>query len=78
MIDHIQWIVLGVFALTFLLLAQLRELLRQIARTAEEWRRTREALAPEDKPGRRLDGSAKVRRDSESDSGPEESWPERR
>jgi Sec-independent protein translocase protein TatA len=42
--DHIAWIILGVFALLFLLLAQLRELLRQVGRTAEEWHRMLEAF----------------------------------
>jgi Sec-independent protein translocase protein TatA len=48
--DHIQWIILGIFALLFLLLSQSRELMRQIGRTAEEWHRMRAAFKqPRDK-----------------------------
>ena len=44
MADHIQLVILVVFALLILILAQSRELMRQIARTAEEWHRMRAAL----------------------------------
>ena len=46
MADHIPLLVLGVPATLILALAQLRELMRQIARTAEEWHRMREAVPP--------------------------------
>ena len=42
--DHLQWIIIGIFALLFLVLAQSRELMRQIGRTAEEWHRMRAAF----------------------------------
>jgi hypothetical protein len=44
--DQIQWIILGVFAVAFLVLTQSRELMRQITRTAEEWHRMKAALKP--------------------------------
>jgi hypothetical protein len=43
-IDHIQWIILGAFALIFLLLSQSRELMRQVGRTTQEWHRMRAAF----------------------------------
>jgi hypothetical protein len=43
-IEHIQWVTLGVFALLFLLLSQSRELMRQIGKTVQEWHRMRDAF----------------------------------
>jgi Sec-independent protein translocase protein TatA len=47
-VDHgagqLQLFILIVFAILFLLLSQLRELMRQIAHTAEEWRRMRRSI----------------------------------
>lgn len=40
----IQLFILIIFATLILLLAQSRELMRQIARTAEEWHRMRDAI----------------------------------
>jgi hypothetical protein len=42
--DNIQLLILVIFAMLILLLTQLRELMRQITRTAEEWHRMREAM----------------------------------
>jgi hypothetical protein len=49
----IQLLILIIFAMLILLLAQSRELMRQIARTAEEWHRMRDAMRgprPKHKP----------------------------
>lgn len=53
MADSIQLLILIIFAMLILLLAQSRELMRQIARTAEEWHRMRDAMRgphPKHKP----------------------------
>jgi Sec-independent protein translocase protein TatA len=42
--DSIQLLILIIFATLILLPTQLRELMRQIARTAEEWHRMRAAM----------------------------------
>jgi len=49
--DSIQLVILIVFTVLILFLAQSRELIRQIARTAEEWHRMRDAMrGPRRKP----------------------------
>jgi hypothetical protein len=40
--DHFVLVLLALFGVAFLLLAQLRELFRQLARTADDWRRMAE------------------------------------
>lgn len=49
MADRIQLAILIVFAVLILLLAQSRELMRQITRTAEEWHRMRDAIRGQDR-----------------------------
>ncbi|GAA2660891.1 hypothetical protein [Paractinoplanes durhamensis] len=47
-VDHaagqLQLLILVVFAILFLLLSQVRELMRQIAHTIEEWQRLRRSM----------------------------------
>jgi hypothetical protein len=42
--DQLQLIILALFGLLILLLIQLRELMRQVSRTASEWRRMLRSL----------------------------------
>lgn len=44
MADHIELIIVIAFGILILFLAELRELMRQISRTAEEWHRMTAAL----------------------------------
>jgi hypothetical protein len=55
--DSIQLLILIIFATLFLLLTQSRELMRQIARTAEEWHRMRDAMRGPRRKHKPLTGS---------------------
>jgi hypothetical protein len=46
--DHFVLILLALFGVCFLFLAQLRELFRQLARTADDWRRMVETWRNDD------------------------------
>ena len=58
MADQIQLIIVISFAALILVLAQSRELMRQIARTAEEWHRMRNAMRGPRHPRKFLTGAA--------------------
>jgi hypothetical protein len=56
-------IILGVFAFTTLILVQLRQLMREITRTTEEWRKLKKVF-------RREDPEVDSRAGERSDKGP--------